>query len=417
MTNRIYLSNIPGFYDIFNNNNDNKSTYTLNLSKLTCKTENNEYYNIIRYNKDFLRSCDVYTYGLARSIILNSENKVVCFSPPKSISSDNFITKYPSKNDNIIAMEFVEGTMINVFWNSKIGLVGDWEITTRNTVGARSRFYKSNKHRSKTFREMFLEAALENNLDINNLEKEKCYSFVLQHPENRIVVPFKKPQLYLVAVYSIKEIKEEFYVDFLNVYEHVYYFLDKFNTTVKFPKFYEYKDYSELIDKYASMNTPYDILGVVLYNNMTHERTKIRNPVYEEIRSLKGNEPKIQYHYLCLRKEGKVSEYLKFYPENKSDFSDFRDQVHLFTNTLYSNYVSCYIKKEKPLNQFSDQFKTHMYNIHQSFIHGLKEKNLFVTNTVVIKYVNNLHPSLLMYCLNFNMRKRNIDFVKADTEI
>ena len=86
--------------------------------------------------------------------------------------------------------------MINVFWDSNIGLSGAWEISTRNTVGAESSFYKSPN--SKTFRTMFLEAAINNNLDLDSLNKNFCYSFVLQHPENRIVVPFKAPQLYLI---------------------------------------------------------------------------------------------------------------------------------------------------------------------------------------------------------------------------
>jgi hypothetical protein len=47
----------------------------------------------------------------------------------------------------------------------------------------------------------------------------------------------------------------------------------------------------------------------------------------------------------------------------------------------------------------------------------LREKNLFVTNTVVQKYVNELHPSLLMYCLNFHMRKRNIDNIVGDNQV
>jgi len=45
----------------------------------------------------------------------------------------------------------------------------------------------------------------------------------------------------------------------------------------------------------------------------------------------------------------------------------------------------------------------------------LRDKKMFVTNTIVINYVNQLHPSLLMYCLNFQMRKRNVDFIQADS--
>ncbi len=67
--------------------------------------------------------------------------------------------------------------------------------------------------------------------------------------------------------------------------------------------------------------------------------------------------------------------------------------------------------------EFSDQYRTHMFNIHKMYTDDLRDKKLFVNNTVVIQYVNNLHPSLLMYCLNFNMRKRNIDMIIADANI
>ena len=314
----------------------------------------------------------------------------------------------------MVAQEFVEGTMINVFWDNTIGLTGCWEIATRNNVGATSAFYKGAN--SKTFRDMFLEAATCNNLVLDSLDKTKCYSFVLQHPENRIVVPFKKPQLYLVAVYQIHNEQDKITVDTFDVEDFKEFFC-LLNSTIMFPEIYKYEKYSDLIDKYASMNTPYHIVGVVIFNKLTGERTKIRNPVYEQVRNLRGNQPKIQYQYLCLRKEGKVGDFLKFYPENKKEFSSFRDQIHLFTETLYSNYVSCYIKKEKPLKEFSEQYRTHMFNIHKMYLDDLREKKLFVTNSVVIKYVNEMHPSLLMYCLNFQMRKRNVDTIVADNNV
>ena len=56
-----------------------------------------------------------------------------------------------------------------------------------------------------------------------------------------------------------------------------------------------------------------------------------------------------------------------------------------------------------------------MFNIHKQYLDDLKDKKLYVTNTVVIKYVNNIHPSLLMFCLNFQIRICNVDFIKADS--
>jgi hypothetical protein len=414
MTTPIYnFSNISGFNDIINNVNDSGSTI-LKLNKVECRTSNNTIYRIVRYDKNFLNIDLISTYGLCRSVIINNNNKVVGIAPPKSIPCHDFIKKYDEKTEGIVAEEFIEGTMMNVFWDDSIGLNGAWEISTRNTVGATSSFYKGPK--SQTFRDMFLEALKETNLLLDNLEKEFCYSFVLQHPSNRIVVPFKKPQLYLVAVYSIFNETDNIYVKVHNSQD----FRDVFhalNTSIRFPGIYKFDNYSELIEKYGSMNTSYDILGVVLYNRNTGERAKIRNPVYEQVRNLRGNQPKLQYQYLCLRKEGKVGEFLKFYPENKKNFSTYRDQVHLFTDTLFKNYISCYIKKEKPLILFSDQYRTHMFNLHQKYLNELREKKQIINSIVVQKYVNEMQSSLLMYCLNFQMRKRNVDTIAVEMEV
>ena len=86
----------------------------------------------------------------------------------------------------------------------------------------------------------------------------------------------------------------------------------------------------------------------------------------------------------------------------------------MFTENLHKNYISCYVKKVQALRLYSPQFRTHMFKLHEHFVNELKPKGLYITNTEVIKYVNKLHPSLLMYCLNFNMRKRMIDTIKID---
>jgi hypothetical protein len=396
------LSNIPGFDNIINNNNDpNNEKYYIVKDYIT---KSNQQYKIVRYNKDLLSSDLFSTYGLLRSVII-SANKVVSFSPPKSISSERFIQDYDIKD--VYAEEFIEGTMINVFFDSSYGITGCWQIATRNTVGADVSFYTWSK---KTFNIMFMEACLQNNICINSLNPEFCYSFVLQHPENRVVVPFTTPNLYLVEVYKILHIDNEVKVLKQDLDTVKQYGLWTFSN-IKFPQKILFESYSELIEKYASPNTPYNILGIIVKNKNTGERMKIRNPIYEEIRHLRGNQPKLQYQYLCLRKEGKISDFIKYYPETKSELSQYRSQIHMFTNTLFKNYISCFVKKEKSLYEFSDQYKTHMFKLHEIFLNDLREKNLFVNKTVVINYVNNLHPSLLMYSLNYNMRKRLIDTI------
>lgn len=396
------LSDIPGFNEIIKSN-DSCSSNILKLNKVECRTSNNTPYKVIKYDKKKLSYDLISSYGLCRSVIVNNNNKVIGFSPPKSIPSDEFINKYNEKDEGIIAEEFIEGTMINVFWDESNESNDGWKISTRNIVGATSSFYKSPE--SKSFKDMFSEALIENNLKLEDLYKNKCYSFVLQHPENRIVIPFSKTQLYLVGVYSIYNYFDSIQVAFYDAQEYKNYFNNILNSFVKFPEIYTFDTYTELSNKYCGINTPYNIVGVVLHNKLTGERTKLRNPSYEKVRILKGNQPKLQYNYLCLRKEAKVGEFLKYFCENKKNFSIFRDKVHLFTNTLFTNYISCYIKKNKPLLEFSEEYRKHMFNIHQYYLNELKKNNNFVTHKIVINYVNKLHPSILMYCLNFQMRK------------
>jgi hypothetical protein len=397
------LSLIPGFVDLLKNG-EVPEKYN-KYYKSHKYNKNNTEYLLVKYDKQMLCHELYDTFGLLRSVIMFN-SKVVCFAPQKSLSGDNFMIKYPTKTLNIVAEEFVEGTMINVFCHN-----GNWIIATRSKIGAEVSFFKSKS--GKTFYDMFLDACKYNNFIYETLHPEYCYSFVLQHPENRIVTPFKHPQLYLVAVYQIQN---EHIVIEKNMDEVKKYGLWNM-TGIKFPVVYEFTNYSELIEKFASPNTPYDVMGIVVKNMETGERTKLRNPIYEEVRQLRGNQSKLQYQYLTLRQSGKLSDFLKYYPETKHEMSRFRDQVHMFTNNLHKNYISCYIKKENPLNSYPHQYKCHMYKLHEHFINNLRPNNLYITNTEVIKYVNNLHPQLLMYSLNYNLRKKMVDTIKANSDV
>ena len=238
--------------------------------------------------------------------------------------------------DYIVAEEFVEGTMMNVFWDETKGLAGSWELATRNNIGGEVTFFKECP---KTFRTLFLEATIWNDLDLNSLNKNYCYSFVLQHPENRIVVPVQQPTLYLVDVFQIMNLEGgEIYVLPLDKSE-VKEWTVWDTTNIRFPEVYEWSTYDELKSRFGSMNTSYQIMGVVVRNTQSGIRTKIRNPVYEMVRHMRGNQPELQYHYLSLRQDGKVSEYLKYYPEHKKPFMLFRKSLHDFTDTLFMRVV------------------------------------------------------------------------------
>lgn len=398
---------IKGLYDNNNNENKNDNSATLknhNIVFNTCSTDGG-IYRILKYDKKFLTPSTVSDVGLFRSIVLR-DDKILSFSPPKSVSETEFIKKYknPCKK-NIVGEEFIEGTMINIFFDKSIGDEGDWEVCTRSNIGARTTFFRDGEiDHENTFRYMFLEAANKACLSFDNLPKEYSYSFVLQHQKNRIVLPIKEPLIYLVGCYKIdnekkmvSEVKREEQISIME------------KTMVCFAGRFSFDSYDELRRVWASDDTDYKVMGVVIKNIETSERTKMRNPNYECIRKLRGNQPKLQYQYLTLRKDGNVSKYLSYFSEAKESFSDFRKQVHSFTGHLHTNYIMCYVKKKKPLIEYSSQYRTHMFNLHKIYLTRLRDNSEKVTKKVVIDYINELHPSKLMFSLNYHMRQRQID--------
>jgi hypothetical protein len=251
-----------------------------------------------------------------------------------------------------------------------------------------------------TYRYMFLDAMNHRGLEFEDLDKSCCYSFVLQHPQNRIVVPISEPTLILTNKYKIDN-NQIFNNNSFNK-------MPKFSTlimhnindkTFKDSVNYTGDNWRQLSDYFFSDNLPYQFQGVMIWNTKG-QRTKIRNSNYEKVKHLKGNSPKLQYHYYYLRQNGAVGDFLKYYPEYKGEFSDFRRELHKYTSQLYQNYIKCFIRKEKPLVEFPYQYKTHMFKIHELYLNDLKLDGKFVNKQVVMNYVNTLPPPRLMHSVN-----------------
>lgn len=360
-------------------------------------------FTIYKYDKKALTSENVDSLGLFRSVC-TYDNKVIAVAPPKSASFADFETSYVSEDDfsNLVFEEFVEGTMAIVYYVN-----GDWEVNTRSLVGARGQFFQG----GKTFRRMFLEAMEECSLEFEHLNKEHCYCFAFQHPENRIVVPCTTPKLYLCNVFRIEGTTVT-HVDFR--------FDEALCSHVNVPKRYAgFTNWDSVKRQFASAvdgTVPYYVVGVMVYDKHTMRRTKLRNPTYETVRSLRGNQPKAQYQYYSLRKQGIVKDFLKYYPEYKEEFGKMREQVHSFTTNLHQYYMDCFIFKKKSLKDYPYEYRSHMYMLHKKYLEELMHEKRYVSKYIVMDYINSLEPPRLMYSVNYKLRKQNVDEKSQELE-
>jgi hypothetical protein len=409
------------------------------LSTVTHKTHP---FTIVKYNKDHgpVTTND----GMYRSVIYDSNTgDCVCFSPPKSVDYEVFAggsaNIHSTLDDNIIAQELVEGTMINVFFNQ---YTNSWMTSTKSTLEGKTCFFRTNYlpledcECRKTFHDMFMEACKSCNLNLlEDLDPKRCYSFVLQHPENRIVVPFTEPNIYLIGEYSMT--KE---LDGCNITSHDIY---KSNLIqVKVPQLYNSDKldttFQMLKDTYASDEciTPYTINGFVLYlhgintkplhftpNLQTYAagfRAKKRNPMYEHVRHLRGNQPKLQYHFLVLRKAtyftgrplnvefGPLDEFLHYFPEFSEAFCAYEFKVREYVAAVYRMYVKCFINREISLKNVDKQYRNTLYHLHKHYLENLRPNKMKVNLEKTTIYVGRMKEAHLMHYLNLKFHPTSI---------
>lgn len=396
------------------------------LSTLPTSEDSNEVkgtnWTIIKYKKENLNANNLDTLGLFRSVIVEYADtdpvtgekpfRPVTFSPPKSMSPEAFVAAHPL-NECVIE-EFIDGTMINLFWSE---VANEWIINTKSNIGATSHFFvfpmstSAKSQHTKSFRDMFLEA-VGSETDFSFLIKSCSYSFVLQHPMNRLVSPVPAPAVYLIGIYHM----DGPVVTPLNIHQPIPGH-DFSRTSIKKPQLYTATSYEELKQRFAGGNphnpTPYNVMGIVVKHSASGHRTKFRNPAYEYVKKLRGNNPRLDYRYMELRQSNQVKEFLRYYPECTQLFSDYRNKIHTFTQHLYKNYVDCYILKKNKLSYFSAQYKTNMYHLHKVYLSDYKPEGKYITFGSVINFVNELDIPLLLHSINYD----TVQLQKAQEEV
>lgn len=369
-----------------------KKSYYSDRKKCKNLDEVENGYVIVRYDKfsiDMKQRDNAFTFGNLRSIIFSKNGKLMCYSPPKSIQLEDF------QNDTCkpILEEYVEGTMINMFWDD---YSQSWEYATKNTIGCKKAYQtidylpqQPNNQPPKTFEDMFLEAYYHNNLHYIHFDKTKCYSFVLQHPENRIVSNITEPRIYLISSYKFEN-NNVLLDDLSDIKRQVVELVNKnnFPSVLRFPLKYEDNTNVEEFRNHPD----YNIMGIVIKNPKTGYYTKIRNNTYINVKRMVGNNPSLLSRFVRLYKEMKLNEYISLFPEHYWYFYHYQCLVNNYIYVLESYYHHIFILKNNMNNYFTKE-KKHNVNM----VYHLKQLHKKGVN--VIEYVTDMDVDNLYYAL------------------
>jgi len=408
-------------------------TYVLNANadetNTTLQTKYSSLYKIINYDAQYVCFDDEET-GKYRSVIFNTTGdrpRLVSFSPPKSIPMSVFKQRHAPVN-NVIPLgveitEIVEGTMIQLFYDHDFQT---WEIATKSAIGGDYWYYRNyygehtDSPNQMTFRNMFMDAiGAHDNDDLNasrlvkDLKKNCCYSFVLQHPQNHIVLTIDCPRVYLVAIFEIESNVATWLPLYMTVCNSPE--LEKLRGLGTFllpenhdfsnhliPSFHNGQTYFRNYDAIEAVKErASSYVGYMFVDTITGDRSTITCDYYERLKEIRGNHPNLQYQYLCLLRTNKMREFLHYFPMYKKLFMAFYTQLNAFVQYIHQGYVQHYILKQPRPDSVSRHLWFHICRIHHdvylaSLSNGEKKK---ITRKVVWDYFVELEPAVLMFAL------------------
>ena len=225
---------------------------------------------------------------------------------------------------------------------------------------------------AKSFYDMFKEA---DNIDYSKLDPKRCYSFVLKHPENRIVVKYDQPSLIHVLTRNLETLEEELT-----------------DIGIEKPRTFDFNSYQEILA--ATLNRENNTSEGYMLVDENWNRVKVMNQSYLSMKELKGNTNNLFYRFLQLRENNLVDEYLEFYPEIRTKFGLYKMDLYRLAKTIHREYLAKHVTKTAPY--LSGHFRPIVYRLHGVYLTTHEQ----TTVQMVMDEIDKLHPNQICFMYN-----------------
>ncbi len=332
-------------------------------------------YAIIRYvkgksdmEKEHVRQC--------RSVIWNTRtHRPVCVAPVKSEKTG----EEPPNDTELLVSEFIDGSMINVFYDTSESK--GYRIASRTQLGAQTAFYTKT-----TFAEMFDDAVKQSKIQFDFAPNE-FVSCVIQHPKNRIVVPVRKPQIWITQYGKIDSEGK------VTVFTNPSLWPTKLQT---------YAPPQLSLTQAKGLRDTFEQKGYVIQDKNSSRRWRKLHDEYEAVRMLRGAESSGVQRFVRLRRDGKVKIYLSYYREESQEFWEYEKTLRKHTQDLGDFYARMKKTKEITMKDVPFAFREHIYALHGKYLASLPTPKS-IDKATIIDYVNSLPDESLVRFIQATM--------------
>jgi hypothetical protein len=338
-------------------------------------------YAIVRYVKGQEGVADIF-----RSVVWDTEmNRPLCVAPPRAKEGLPPLAKQLSATE-----DFVDGVMMNAW----VGPDGVMRVATRTQIGGNNTFYGV-----KSFGQMLEDCVAASPLKtmptlantLNQLRTEQnmasvFVSFVLQHPDHRIVAKIQNPGLNVVhvgmvdaaGVVSMAE-RATNWPQALARLQVPSYPVRVFNTE---------QEVQEMM-RHTSVQRGWRWQGLV-FKDGVGGRWRLRTPTYMMMRELRGSEAAAVDRFSRLRAENKVMDYLKHYAEDRDLFWEFEQKLRARTADVMAAYVDVHKAHAVKFKELPEALRPAVFMLHVLWRDELRTKGFTVRQQNAIQVVNSM---------------------------
>jgi hypothetical protein len=269
-------------------------------------------------------------------------------------------------------------------------------VATRTRVGGDNTFYSE-----KTFGQLFeeclansslktmdgLKACLEGVRSAENAVSAFA-SFVVQHPEHRIVAKAPSPMLCVVHMgYVMSDATVSVSERSVNWPEQ----LSSLRISTYTQKSFENDGEVEVLLRNTAAQRGWRWQGLV-FKDGKGGRWRIRTPTYTMLRQLRGSESTTLERFFRLRMERKVVDYLKHYKEDSDEFWKYEELIRARTSDVFSAYVDVHKAHVVTFKDLPAALRPAVFLLHTKWREQLRPKGFSVRLQNVIEVVNKLRP-------------------------
>jgi hypothetical protein len=270
-------------------------------------------------------------------------NVPVCAAPAKADSDE--------VTGTFLVEDFLDGVMLNMFWDNG---TQQWRLASRSQLDAGNTFYSR-----RSFLSLFTEAVLANRLNLSELDKNYNYSWVLQHPHERVVVeiPYGIPKIRLVSMAQFSGTNHRVLFAPEDALPPAFTpLLPKRHTLLTF------SDVQERVTAWGKQFGP-KFKGLMV-KGPDGRRWAFTTKEYEAALALRGNNAKLPFVWLERWSEKKLNQYLALYPEEAHAATTVIDGFKACTQEAYDLYHKIYRERAYPLGQAPQKYRKLLWDIH-----------------------------------------------------